>query len=607
MAWESVVAVAGSVVRGALLRRRHRITSSERPRLWSKAEGEGAAADQDFRVDPGQEVVPLARCPLCLLPSSSPLSSLSPSLLALSLSLSWPGLTPFQPKPDAIVPPPTPTPTLSPLPLAPPSPAMPVEGVTQFRGLSVQDAIDDLAARFIVNIPAAELEDMVRVCFQIELAYVSHPLPCSLEVRARVGARAAQRERHRKPRRTIRRGPVATALSNPGSFAPRSEEVKPCLVNVRQCWPRSRRVVPARRSRRLPPRRRCPLDSPQGALCPFHQLGPIPSHRAASSSASLPAPPENSELTNSSTPRRHWYYEDFVRPTASNPALFPTYNLKQFYILMLRSCELLRDVRAVPRPPLDPCPAADPQPLLPPQLLEHAEQIWTSFMAYKVRVPVCGAILISQDWNKVRCCGGRSQGGQGRGALTSGFLSFVVQRSFSSKAGKRVRRGLFRAARSTRTSRKALAPYARCVPSPSSLPTVLLADEFFFRTPIGIRGDWIQYRTRLPSRTTRAGLQGSRRSRTRAVLHRGRHQGAEDPALLYRRHPRGHVLCDPDSQRDFGARPFGARRRRTWELIECPASRRSTGLRFRISRHGASRRRRRRAPLLTAGSPSSTW
>lgn len=42
--------------------------------------------------------------------------------------------------------------------------------LTQFGGLSVQDAIDDLAARFIVNIPARELEDMVRVCFQIELA-----------------------------------------------------------------------------------------------------------------------------------------------------------------------------------------------------------------------------------------------------------------------------------------------------------------------------------------------------------------------------------------------------------------------------------------------------
>jgi hypothetical protein len=36
------------------------------------------------------------------------------------------------------------------------------------------------------------------------------------------------------------------------------------------------------------------------------------------------------------------------------------------------------------------------------QLIPNHPQIWTSFMAYKERVPVCGAILISEFWDKVR-------------------------------------------------------------------------------------------------------------------------------------------------------------------------------------------------------------
>ena len=35
------------------------------------------------------------------------------------------------------------------------------------------------------------------------------------------------------------------------------------------------------------------------------------------------------------------------------------------------------------------------------QLVPNHANIWTSFMAYKERVPVCGAILISQYWDKV--------------------------------------------------------------------------------------------------------------------------------------------------------------------------------------------------------------
>ncbi|GAA5838521.1 hypothetical protein JCM11251_003415 [Rhodosporidiobolus azoricus] len=82
----------------------------------------------------------------------------------------------------------------------------------------------------------------------------------------------------------------------------------------------------------------------------------------------------------------HWYYEDFIRPTAANPALLPSYGLKAFSLLMFKSCPLLHD-------------------LLP----SHA-QIWTSFMAYKERVPVCGAVMINEWWDKVLLVKGWSKG-----------------------------------------------------------------------------------------------------------------------------------------------------------------------------------------------------
>ncbi|GAA6003359.1 decapping enzyme complex catalytic subunit [Rhodotorula paludigena] len=82
----------------------------------------------------------------------------------------------------------------------------------------------------------------------------------------------------------------------------------------------------------------------------------------------------------------HWYYEDFARPTATNPSLLPSYSLKAFSLLMFKSCPLLHD-------------------LVP----QHA-QIWTSFMQYKERVPVCGAVLINEYWDKVLLVKGWTKG-----------------------------------------------------------------------------------------------------------------------------------------------------------------------------------------------------
>ncbi|GAA6039757.1 hypothetical protein JCM8097_004205 [Rhodosporidiobolus ruineniae] len=82
----------------------------------------------------------------------------------------------------------------------------------------------------------------------------------------------------------------------------------------------------------------------------------------------------------------HWYYEDFIRPTASNPTLLPSYGLKAFSLLMFKSCPLLHD------------------------LVPSHGKIWTSFMAYKERVPVCGAIMISEYWDKVLLVKGWNKG-----------------------------------------------------------------------------------------------------------------------------------------------------------------------------------------------------
>ncbi|GAA5991710.1 hypothetical protein JCM11641_001952 [Rhodosporidiobolus odoratus] len=82
----------------------------------------------------------------------------------------------------------------------------------------------------------------------------------------------------------------------------------------------------------------------------------------------------------------HWYYEDFIRPTATNPALLPSYGLKAFSLLMFKSCPLLHD------------------------LLPSHGQIWTSFMAYKERVPVCGAVMINEYWDKVLLVKGWNKG-----------------------------------------------------------------------------------------------------------------------------------------------------------------------------------------------------
>ena len=70
----------------------------------------------------------------------------------------------------------------------------------------------------------------------------------------------------------------------------------------------------------------------------------------------------------------HWYYEDFIRE--ANPKL-PSMQLRRFSLVFFNSCPLLRKWSSA-----------------------H-EEIFESFMSYKVTVPVCGAILINESWDKV--------------------------------------------------------------------------------------------------------------------------------------------------------------------------------------------------------------
>ncbi|CAG8589955.1 1413_t:CDS:2 [Funneliformis mosseae] len=72
----------------------------------------------------------------------------------------------------------------------------------------------------------------------------------------------------------------------------------------------------------------------------------------------------------------HWFYEDFVRE--QNPSL-PSFNLKNFsakYILYFLHCPLLH------------------------QWSHEHEKAFADFMQYKIRVPVCGAIMLNEPMEK---------------------------------------------------------------------------------------------------------------------------------------------------------------------------------------------------------------
>lgn len=70
----------------------------------------------------------------------------------------------------------------------------------------------------------------------------------------------------------------------------------------------------------------------------------------------------------------HWFYEDFIRE--ENPK-FPSLPLKKFSAMLFHACPLLH------------------------QWSHDHEQAFNNFMQYKTRVPVCGAIMLNDTWEKV--------------------------------------------------------------------------------------------------------------------------------------------------------------------------------------------------------------
>ncbi|KAG2154854.1 DCP2-domain-containing protein [Suillus clintonianus] len=69
----------------------------------------------------------------------------------------------------------------------------------------------------------------------------------------------------------------------------------------------------------------------------------------------------------------HWFYEDFIRE--QNPK-FPSLPLKKFSAMLFQACPLLH------------------------QWSHDHEQAFNTFMQYKTRVPVCGAIMLNDTWEK---------------------------------------------------------------------------------------------------------------------------------------------------------------------------------------------------------------
>ncbi|GJE86134.1 DCP2-domain-containing protein [Phanerochaete sordida] len=69
----------------------------------------------------------------------------------------------------------------------------------------------------------------------------------------------------------------------------------------------------------------------------------------------------------------HWYYEDFIREQDSS---LPTMTLKKFSHSLFHVCPFLSHWG------------------------DDHEQTFQNFMAYKTRVPVCGAIMLNETWDK---------------------------------------------------------------------------------------------------------------------------------------------------------------------------------------------------------------
>ncbi|KAG6857551.1 hypothetical protein H0H87_000150 [Tephrocybe sp. NHM501043] len=103
----------------------------------------------------------------------------------------------------------------------------------------------------------------------------------------------------------------------------------------------------------------------------------------------------------------HWFYEDFVRE--ENPS-FPALALKKFSEMLFQACPLLH------------------------QWSHDHELAYTTFMEYKTRVPVCGAIMLNDTWEKcVLVKGWKSSSGWG---FPKGKINEVLEETGYNLAGQ---------------------------------------------------------------------------------------------------------------------------------------------------------------------------
>ena len=131
--------------------------------------------------------------------------------------------------------------------------------------------------------------------------------------------------------------------------------------------------------------------------------------------------------TTCSTIFSHWFYEDFIRE--ENPK-FPSLPLKKFSAMLFHACPLLH------------------------QWSHDHEQAFNTFMQYKTRVPVCGAIMLNDTWERV--------------CRTSTALNDVRSNSGRNsaswgKVGNHRLGGAFRREKSTSMRLRMTVQYGRCV------------------------------------------------------------------------------------------------------------------------------------------------
>lgn len=149
----------------------------------------------------------------------------------------------------------------------------------------------------------------------------------------------------------------------------------------------------------------------------------------------------------------HWFYEDFLRPLNSS---LPSLNLRKFSIYILQTASL-----TVPliRQYISSGSGSNNGATVQWEDLGGAtyglEAAFDEFLKYKTRVPVCGAVLLSDDWKSV------SSSDLPHRIEPTGLTNSATYSVFWSKDGSLRLLGASPKARSTSQSRPGTVPFVR--------------------------------------------------------------------------------------------------------------------------------------------------